>query len=195
MQKNLRIAVLVLGVALISVGAIVMKSLSTSEPQVEVLDSTSESDTKEKLIVEISGSVEKSGVYTLPVGSRVEDALIAAGGISANADRDLIAKIINRAAKLTDGQKIYIPEQSSALSAKSNGGIKVDQGTLGVSITNLVNINTASLGELDTLQGIGLVYAQRIIDQRPYSSVEELLSKKILSKSVYEKIKEKITVY
>ena len=59
----------------------------------------------------------------------------------------------------------------------------------------MVNINTATLKELDTLPGIGPVYGQNIIEHRPYSTVEELLSKAVLKKNVYEKIKDKVSVY
>ncbi|EKD47123.1 MAG: helix-hairpin-helix DNA-binding motif-containing protein, partial [uncultured bacterium] len=61
--------------------------------------------------------------------------------------------------------------------------------------TKLININAASQSELETLWGIGPVTAQNIIEQRPYSSVEELLSKKIIKQNVYDKIKDQIAVW
>ena len=65
---------------------------------------------------------------------------------------------------------------------------------MGASGAGLVNINTSSLGELDKLPGIGQVYGQKIIEQRPYSNIEEILTKEVLPKNVFEKIKDKISL-
>ncbi len=159
-----------------------LRNFDNGGTKVEVL--SSESETKNEIIVEVNGSVGKPGVYKLPEDSRVEDALTAAGGISAEADFEWVDRTLNRASKLVDGQKIYIPTHTSTGS-----------GSVAGPANNLVNINTASLGELDTLSGIGPVTAQKVIEQRPYSSVEELLTKGVLSKSVYEKNKNKLTIF
>lgn len=168
--------------------------------KVEILEGSG--GAKADLVVEIAGEVIRPGVYKLPAGSRVEDLLIAAGGLAAGADRENIEKYLNRAAKLTDGQKVYVPSiaesnnsQSNAVSAKKSDYINSDQGILGVNQSGLVNINSASLTELDKLPGIGPVYGQSIIEHRPYSTPEELVTKGALKQSVYEKIKDKITVY
>ena len=119
--------------------------------------------------------------------------MVLAGGLSADADRTWVEKTLNRAAKISDGQKIYIPSISEKLEVKSQN---LGTGTAGNSlIDSLVNINTASLSELDKLPGIGPVYGQSIIDHRPYSTVEELVSKGALKKNVYEKVKDKVSVY
>ena len=156
--------------------------------KIEILNSETEN---KEAIIEISGAVEKPGVYKLNTGNRIEDALIASGGLSANADRDWVAKTINRAAKLTDGQKIYIPEKSST-SNSSKAGISGD--VQGIS-SGLININNASQKLLEELPGIGPVTAQKIIDNRPYSAVEELITRKILKQKVYEDIKNKLSIY
>lgn len=149
-----------------------------------------------EIVVEVSGAVEKPGVYRFRSGSRVDDALIAAGGLSLSADREWVDKMLNRAAKLADGQKLYIPDkQSFVLSAKKNGQYQNVSSDFLSSSINLVNINTASAKELDSLPGIGQVYAQKIIEQRPYSSLEELVSKGVIPQSTYEKLKDKITVW
>ena len=148
--------------------------------------------------MEIAGAVERPGVYRLSQNSRIDDLLIISGGISVSADRNWMEKYINRAAKLIDGQKVFIPsinEQSNALSANSGVGIKVDQDTFGSQTEGLTNINTSTLSDLDKLPGIGPVYGQSIIEHRPYSTLEELVSKGAISKSVYEKIKNLISVY
>ena len=194
-HKN-EIAFLLLGVILLGSGVFLTKRLSIGVPsKIEVLESSDDVQNQGKeIFVEIAGAVEAPGVYKLSGDSRVEDLLIAAGGFSAGADRTWIEKYINRAAKLADGQKVYIQavnEQSNILSANKKVedlGNKSEQN-------EYVNINGASSKELETLPGIGPVYAQSIIEHRPYSFIEELLSREVLKKNVYEKIKDKISVY
>lgn len=74
------------------------------------------------------------------------------------------------------------------------GGVTLGQSAVGGSSGGLTNINTATLSELDKLPGIGPVYGQRIIDNRIYSSMEELVSKGAITQSVFEKIKNLITL-
>ncbi len=187
------------GLILIAAGFFYFKSgLNVSPTKVEILNSTSSAQFSGEITAEIAGEVIHPGVYKLPGGSRVDDLLILAGGFSVNADRNWTDKYLNRAAKLTDGQKVYIPavnQQSDVLSANSGGG---DQSaSLGFSSdsSGLININTGSTSELDSLPGIGPIYAQSIIDHRPYSNTSELLSKGALKQSVYEKVKDRVTVY
>lgn len=193
-----QITFVLIGLALIGGGILLVKSDFLESPKIEILENEIASPSAEKaeIVFEVSGEVEKPGVYKLPAGSRVEDALVAAGGISADADRNWIEKNINRAGKLIDGQKIYIAgKQSEVLSAKESGGNQIISSGQVAGLSNLVNINSATGSELVSLWGIGPVTAQKIIEQRPYSSVEELLTKKILKKNVYDRIKDLITVY
>lgn len=190
---------LLAGLILIGFGVLAYKTdMFLSGDKVEVLDSTTEAlNNNTEIIVEIAGAVQKVGVYKMKVGDRVEDILIVAGGLSADADREWVEKNINRASRLTDGQKIYIYSQSEVESAKENGSIKLDQDVLGVNNQNssgLININTASQSELEKLNGIGPKYAQKIIEQRPYSNAQELVSKKIIPQKTYEKIKNEISL-
>jgi len=173
-----------------AVGVIFTKNIQLPQSsKIEVLNATSEvNDNTTELVVEISGEVIKPGVYKLPAGSRIDDLLIASGGLSGNADRELVAKNINRAAKLVDGQKIYIPMKGGpALRSLGEGG--------GVVNGSLININTSDLKSLDSLSGIGPVYAQNIIEHRPYSDISELVSKGVIPNNTYLKIKDKISVY
>ena len=178
-----------LGLLFVGVGLFLYKSeLLGSKTKVEVLGSfDAQVPNQAKVTVEIAGAIVKPGVYELLASDRVERLLIASGGLSANADREWISKNLNKAAKLVDGQKIYVPKEGEQELApiKSGSG---RSGRLGEAI----NINNASVAELDALSGIGAVRAQKIIDNRPFSSVEELLAKKILPKDVYEKIKDKV---
>ncbi|OGM19498.1 hypothetical protein A2686_01875 [Candidatus Woesebacteria bacterium RIFCSPHIGHO2_01_FULL_38_10] len=189
------LSIFLIGAIFLALGIFYLKR-GNNFSKIEVLETSlgSQSDVHE-LIVEISGAVENPGVYKLGNLSRVEDLLIAAGGLSAEADRVWVEKMINRAGKLTDGQKIYIPEHSDSASANFTSGSEAILGGGSQEAGELININSASQKQLESLPGIGPVYAQNIIEQRPYSSVEELLSKGILKKYVYEKIKDKVTVY
>ncbi len=190
------IAFFLLGLILIGAGLFLTKGSISTSSKVEVLQSSTEANENiSELVVEVVGAVEKPGVYKLSLGSRVEDALILAGGISADADRDWMEKVLNRAAKLVDGQKIYVPKQSEGMSAKNVGDIKIYQSENESQGSSLININTASTSELESLWGIGPKTAQNIIEQRPYSSVEDLLTKKILKANVYERNKDLLTVY
>lgn len=200
-SKNSKLLVFSLvGLILIGFGVLAYKiDIFSSGDKVEILNSTTESQNdSQEIVVEISGAVEKTGVYKLVNGSRVDDLLITAGGLSVDADRDWVTKNINRASKLIDGQKIYIYSQSEVTSAKNAGTIKLDQEVLGVSnqnISNLININTASQSELEKLVGIGPVYAQKMIEHRPYSNTEELVTKKIIPQKTFQKIQNEISVY
>ncbi len=196
---KLQIIFLSLGIILVILGLILRgNNHSTSNQSQEVLgnstvENSPESSASLKIEIDVSGEVVNPGVYELDFGSRVEDALQKAGGITDNADKNWVDKNINKAAKLTDGQKIYIPslQQSNNDIASSNE----QNSSVAQSESGQININTASLGELESLEGIGQVYGQKIIDNRPYSAVEELLSKSVLKQSEYNKIKDRLIVY
>lgn len=194
LQSNRYVIIsILLGLILIGLGAFyVKKEGNDASTKVEVLSETTEAQEKE-FVVEVVGAVLTPGVYSLSSESRVEDALVLAGGLSADADREWVEKSLNRAAKIIDGQKIYIPQNGEKNSVGGTSGTTNTPGE--VTQNSLANINTASLSELDKLPGIGPVYGQSIIDHRPYSSVEELFSKGALKKNVYEKIKDKVSVY
>jgi competence protein ComEA len=195
-ENKLSFIFAIIGIILIGVGLLIYKGSTVDSSRVEIIDSnTADDEAGSNLVVEIAGAIEKPGVYELLGGSRIDDLLIASGGLSAAADRDWVDKMINRAAYLTDGQKIYIPKQTGDESANNVEGIKVYQGVEGSGYQDLVNINTSSQKELESLSGIGPVYAQNIIEHRPYSNVEELLSKEVLKSHVYESIKNDISVY
>ncbi len=153
---------------------------------------------EKRLTVDVEGAVEKPGVYDLPADARVQDALIAAGGMSKDADRKQVAKVMNLAAKIIDGGKVYIPrsgDPSAGSGLASSGESSSGQNVLGADTSSGININAASVKDLDSLPGIGEVTAQKIINNRPYGSIDELLSKKIVSAKVFAQIKDKITIY
>lgn len=148
---------------------------------------------KEPIYVDIAGAVESPGVYEMPPDARVQDVLTEAGGLSKKADHQGIAKTMNLASSVTDGMKLYFPFQGETAvlgtSAQSNGMTDSGAGTGG-----LVNLNQASSTALEDLPGIGEVTAKKIMEGRPYSSVQELKEKKIVGDSVYGKIKDLVSV-
>ncbi len=136
--------------------------------------------------VDLSGAVKKPAVYSLNVNSRVEDVVNLAGGFSENVNKEYISKYLNLSAKLADGQKIYIPFEGENFGATG--------GVAGVKINSKVGINSSSQSQLEDLPGVGPATAEKIISGRPYSDIAELTSKKIISKAVFEKIKELIDI-
>lgn len=148
-----------------------------------------------KIFVDLAGAVEKPGVYELREGARLKDVIVLANGLSASADREFIARNFNFAKKLVDQEKIYIPSdiEIKQNSFKSENLIATDINN-SLNSSSLINVNTASLAQLDKLPGVGPVTAGKIISGRPYGSIDELLTKKAVSKSVFEKIKELIRI-
>ncbi len=191
--------ILLAGLILIASGAFLLKSgLVAPSTKVEVITDNTTSQGEGEITVEIAGQVISPGVYKLPINSRVEDLLTISGGFSANADRTWTDKYLNRAAKLTDGQKVFIPsvnQQSVGSSANKSGGDQTISSTFTSDSNSMININSASLEELETLTGIGPVYGQSIIEHRPYSNTSDLVSKGAIKQSLYEKIKDYISVY
>lgn len=199
LRSNKLLLLGILGFLLVAGGLILSKSFNLSGnnftgSKVEILDNQKVSTTSGELVLEVSGAVEKPGVYKLSIGSRVNDLLVAAGGLSVDADRSWVDKNINKAAKLVDGQKVYIPAESEVLAANTSSENIGDNGG-GATFGSLININSASQKELESLVGIGPTYAANIIEQRPYSDVSELTSKKIIPQKTFDKIKDKISVY
>ncbi len=130
-------------------------------------------------------------MYALPATSRIQDLLLAGGGLSQNADRKWVAKYINLAAIIRDGQKVYIPEIEENVTTSSND----NQNPKDNYDQKLININSASLSELEDLPGVGEATANKIISGRSYSEVSDLITKRIINQSTYDKIKDLVSVY
>jgi len=143
------------------------------------------------IVVHVAGAVAKPGVYNLPEGARVVDALRAAGGAAAGADLSLI----NLARPLTDGERVYFPRKGETVPGEA--GVAGGVGG-GGSSDGRVNLNTASLQELEGLPGIGEVLAQRILDYRtqhgPYRDVRDLLKVEGIGEKKFESIRDHVTV-
>ncbi len=139
------------------------------------------------ITVFVSGSVRQAGLYALPYGSRVNDAIQSAGGFSDGADTGSI----NLAATLQDGEQVEVPARVPTV----EGGPIANQNS---SSSQLVDINAATLEELDTLPGIGPITAQKIIDYRvangPFISTDGLLAVDGIGQATFDKIKGLISV-
>jgi len=149
------------------------------------------------LIVDVEGAVTRPGIQSLPSGSRIGDAIAAAGGYSPAIDVTAAAEQLNLAKALADGDKIHVPARGEAAVAVATA-IARDPSAVGPSGQGaLIDVNTATSDQLDTLPGIGPVTAAKIIaarEEAPFASVDELLSREVLGSSTFEKIKTLVTV-
>ena len=142
------------------------------------------------LVVEVGGAVVRPGLYRLPAGSRVADAISAAGGFSARVDAARADQALNLASALTDGLEVHVPSRDDP-SAPS------DPSARGSGPSGPININTATVEQLDTLPGIGPVTAAKIVaarQQQPFRSVDDLQSRKLVGPSTFDKIKALVAV-
>lgn len=177
------------------------ENTSISQPSPKILaDQT-------KIFVDVSGAVKKPDIYQVMFGARLKDTIDKAGGLSEEADTVFFNRNFNLARIVVDQEKIYVPsiveinngifiqnQRTLDYVSSSTGDVNIAP-TTDASINNqLINLNSATIEELDQLPGIGQITANKIIANRPYSIVDELLTKKVINKSVYERIKNLISI-
>jgi competence protein ComEA len=147
--------------------------------------------TPASLIVHVAGWVRRPGVYELPQGSRVIDAVEMAGGPRDGAELGAL----NLAAPLSDGQQVLVAKQ---VAPAGGGAVPAAPGTATPGGASLVNVNTAAAEELETLPGIGEVLAATIIAYReehgPFTSVDQLLDVSGIGEVTLEEIRDLVTV-
>lgn len=191
---KLPIGLLVVGGVLL-VGGLFSSNLIKKEPEAaanfpkgSIVSESNLTDIK----IDVAGAVNSPGVFTISNQSRIEDAIKLAGGFDQNANKEYVSKQLNLSQKVGDGMKIYIPFEGESVGAVRVVGVPPAGGghVAGVSESGKIGINSADQASLEALPGVGPVTAKKIIDGRPYGAVEELLSKKAVSKSVYTKILE-----
>ena len=164
--------------------------ISTSDEADSHFDSSDDStkdDSNTDIYVHICGAVINPGVYQVPAGTRVYQALELAGGSS----DDAYLSGINLADKLADGQKVYIPAEGE----NAEGILSTDSGDVQ---SVMININTASEAELMTLPGIGQSRAKDIINYRVkngfFESIDDIMKVSGIKEAAFEKIKDLIKV-
>lgn len=204
--KEYKIIVICAGLGLVLGGFFLLKPVAQtpakeSNLQSEVIaipkDSTDEKEDgnqKEEVVeqdlitVDVKGAVKSPGIYDLPVGSRINDAVQKAGGLTDNADN----KSINLAQKISDEALVYVPtkEEATSQATQSNASNSKEN--------KKVNLNKASLEELKQVKGLGAKRAQDIIDHRDsngkFKSVDELKKVSGIGAKTIEKLKEYVTV-
>ena len=147
----------------------------------------------------VCGAVANPGVYDLPLGSRVADLVAAAGGAVAKAD----LSVVNLAAKLADGQQVVVPRKLAGASAATGATATAPTGAAATGTASgapaaLVNLNTASLEELDALPGVGPATAQKIIDYRTqnggFKSIDDLKNVSGIGDVKFAALKDAVTL-
>jgi competence protein ComEA len=142
-----------------------------------------------RVVVQVVGAVVRPGVYSLPAGSRVADAIAAAGGYSTEVDPRAAETKLNLAAKLQDAQTIVVPRRGDTAGGSAGTGTSAPSGPL--------NLNTATADQLDALPGIGPATAAKIIasrQERPFATVDDLVTRKLVTAATLAKFRDQVTV-
>ena len=201
--KEYKIIVICAGLGMVLGGFFILKPVAQtpakeSNLQTEVTtvskDEKEDKNQKEEVVeqdlitVDVKGAVKSPGIYDLPVGSRINDAVQKAGGLTDNAD----SKSINLAQRISDEALVYVPtkEEATSQEAYSNASNTKEN--------KKVNLNKASLEELKQVKGLGAKRAQDIIDHREsngnFKSVDDLKKVSGIGAKTIEKLKEYVTV-
>ncbi len=188
-MENFKQTVIYTLINLLLVGVVVLL-LRKPEPGAMEIFTPPPTPTPSPLRVYVSGAVLNPDVYSLPPGSILKDALMAAGGPSPEADLDSI----NLAMPLKDGMHIFVPRKGEATLPEPPAASVLPSPTY----SPLININTASQAELESLPGIGPTLARRIIEFRekhgPFNSIEDIKKVPGIGETTFSRIKDYITV-
>lgn len=188
-QRGVLLALGLLILGIIAGGAWLLRPIQVNEPPAitalgdEIAANTAPIAEAEPVIVAyISGAVQAPDVYTLPATARVKDLVLAAGGLTADADADQI----NLAEQLTDGAHIKVLHHGAVAAQNAAAG------------TSTIDINTASASDFEKLDGIGAAIAQRIVAYRTangaFTTIEELHKITGVNDTVYNKIVSNVRV-
>ena len=152
------------------------------------------------LTIHVAGAVVQPGIYTLPSGSRLNSAIQAAGGLKENAD----PTYLNLAASLRDGDRVWVPTQvTPTVTAQPGETTQLTEKPVKItpvppSADHPLNINSATLDQLDLLPGIGSVKAEAILSYRnthgPFLDIQDLLNVPGITPSILAKIRDVISV-
>ena len=150
------------------------------------------------VVVDVAGAVAVPGLHQLAAGSRIGDAIAAAGGYATDADLDAAEASLNLAQPLADGDQVRVPRLGESASGvavpaaqpAAAGGTTADPGV------GLVNINTATPEQLEALPGIGPVTVQKLVaarQERPFSSLDDAVQRGVIHRGQLEDIRELAT--
>ena len=166
----------------------VSKDSASEKEEKSQKSETEEVVEKDLITVDVKGAVKSPGIYDLPVGSRINDAVQKAGGLTDNAD----SKSINLAQRISDEALVYVPTKEEATSQEAHSNASNTKEN------KKVNLNKASLEELKQVKGLGGKRAQDIIDHREtngkFKSVDDLKKVSGIGAKTVEKLKEYVTV-
>ena len=166
----------------------VSKDSASEKEEKSQKSETEEVVEKDLITVDVKGAVKSPGIYDLPVGSRINDAVQKAGGLTDNAD----SKSINLAQRISDEALVYVPTKEEVTSQEAHSNASNTKEN------KKVNLNKASLEELKQVKGLGAKRAQDIIDHREsngnFKSVDDLKKVSGIGAKTIEKLKEYVTV-
>jgi competence protein ComEA len=165
-RRRIVLGAVVLFVVLAVAGRVLLRPDRPAVPPPVRVAAPTQSTTASLVYVHVVGAVRRPGLYRLPDGTRVADALRRAGGTTRRAQLELV----NLAARIADGEQVVVPRRGSAVGVAPVGSALAPSGP--------VHLNTATLEQLDALPGVGPVTAQKILDYRQehgsFGSVDEL---------------------
>lgn len=203
------VILLVLAISITGYSIISYVSSNKSVPQVNINESEeilpTEKISKKNITVDISGAVLKPDIYEVTEGARLAYIVELAGGLDTEADTGYIARNFNLAQYVSDQEKIYIPfkkdiqdgrfiESPKLLEYTNQQESNTNESTTNETTVLSISINSATKDELDMLPGVGPTTAQKIIDNRPYTTLDELLNKKVVKQSVFDDIQDQISL-
>lgn len=184
------LAIVAIAAAVIAVYALFQAFDARTAPPIVIEDAAG----LRPVVVDVRGAVGEPGVYELPPGARVHDAILAAGGLTETAD----LSTVNLARRLRDEEVVLIlqlPEPGSSPAPVAENG---DVASGSVDIPTRININTATPAELDLLPGVGEVTAERIVQFReengPYRSIDDLIHVQGISDRTIDEFRDQVTV-
>lgn len=189
-------------ILLLGAGAVVLASGGHEASAVVVgADSTAGASigaSGHEVVVDVGGAVLHPGVYRLPAGARIGDAIAAAGGFGPRVDAPRAGEELNLAALVEDGQHVQVPSRDGSAAGGSGASAGPSAGTgAGVGSGHLADLNRATQAELEALPGIGPATATKIIAAReaaPFRAVQDLRDRKLVGQKTFDGLKDLVTV-
>lgn len=207
LKENRKLLIIFGALILIIVYLFTLSFVDPSDTEVIVETRGQKLNTPETIYVDVSGAVKNPGLYKLEGSYRLADAIALAGGLSTYSYSDWVTKNLNLSEVVDDQEKIYVPfewekenyspsvasfveeEYSKKVSSSTQSSSSSDTNTT----ASLINVNSATKEKLKTIEGIGETYASRIIENRPYTNIEDLKEKVDISDNLSNSMKDFIT--